>query len=59
MVDSYEHLAFSEKTELKAMLHRHGLLFQGGLGTCVNVRPINLELIPGAQLYHARAYPIP
>ena len=59
MVSTYDHLEKSEQTKLSDVLHRHGLLFQGGLGTCVNVRPIDLELIEGAKPYHARPYPVP
>ena len=30
----------------------------GGLGT-LKIRPIQIELMPGAKPYHHRAYPIP
>jgi hypothetical protein len=33
-------------------------LFGGGLGE-LKVKPIHLKLKPGAQPYHARAYPVP
>ena len=33
-------------------------MFQGGLGT-LNIKPIHLELVPGAKPYHGRPFPIP
>jgi hypothetical protein len=40
MVNKYDHLTSDEKMKLIDVLHRHSLLFSGGLGTCINILPL-------------------
>mgnify|MGYP002063084857 CR=1 FL=1 len=57
-IDELKHLNLEEKKLLKEMLKRHTELFSGGLGT-LNIKPVKLELKPGATPYHARSFPVP
>lgn len=58
-VDGMSKLAEAEKEQLKTVLHKHSKLFQGGLGTLLNIKPVHLELKEGAKPHCARAFPIP
>jgi hypothetical protein len=57
-IGEYKHLNSTQKFKLIELLKSHPSVFQGGLGT-LKIKPIHLELIPGAIPYHARAFPIP
>ena len=57
-VRELKHLTIEEQTMLLKVLKSHPTLFGGGLGV-LNVKPIHLELKPGAQPYHARPFAIP
>ena len=57
-VKELTYLNTEEKDLLKRVLEAHPTLFGGGLGV-LKVRPVSLEIKPGAQPYHARAYPVP
>ncbi len=57
-VKELDHLSDTEKSMLLKTLKRHQPLFQGGLGQ-LKIKPIHLEIKPGAKPYHARAFPIP
>ena len=57
-VETLKHLDEGQRAKLKELLHENQTLFQGGLGT-LKIKPVRLELKPGAQPYHARAYPVP
>jgi hypothetical protein len=57
-LEELEHLSTTEKRQLREVLVKHPTLFQGGLGV-LNVKPVHLEVTPGAQPHHARAFPIP
>ena len=57
-VETLKHLNREQKEQLKTTLMRHLTLFGGGLGQ-LDIKPISLELLPGAKPYHARAFPIP
>jgi hypothetical protein len=39
-------------------LKKFPTLFGGGVGM-LNIKPVRLELIDGAKLYHARPFPVP
>jgi hypothetical protein len=52
------HLSRDQKRNLAKTLHSYPRLFQGGLGT-LNIKPVHLELKPGARPYHASYFPIP
>jgi hypothetical protein len=47
-----------EKQILDQTLEKFPTLFGGGLGM-LNIKPVRLELIDGAQPYHARPLPVP
>ena len=53
-----QYLSVEEQQMLANVLNQFPTLFGGGLGR-LNIRPIDLKLKPGAQPYHARAYPVP
>jgi hypothetical protein len=57
-VQELNHLSTDEKSQLTSVLKSHPILFGGGLGI-LKVRPISLELEPGAKPYHAKPYPVP
>ena len=57
-IESQTHLSLDERQQLRKTLDKHKGLFQGGLGK-LNIKPIRLELKPGAQPFHARPFPIP
>jgi hypothetical protein len=57
-VQELDHLSTDEKSQLTIVLKSHPTLFGGGLGI-LKVRPISLELKPGAKPYHAKQYPVP
>jgi transposase InsO family protein len=57
-VQEQKHLSHEEKDQLAKVLQSHPTLFGGGLGE-LKIKPIALEIKPGAKPYHARAYPIP
>jgi hypothetical protein len=57
-VQELNHLSTDEKSQLTSVLKSHPTLFGGGLGI-LKVRPISLELEPGAKPYHAKPYPVP
>ena len=57
-VTGLSHLTSEQKKLLKATLKKHDSLFKGGLGL-LKIKPIRLELIPGATPYHARPFPVP
>ena len=57
-VDSIPQLTPEEKKKLIAVLIEHQQAFKGGLGK-TKIKPIHLELKPGAQPYHTKAFPIP
>ena len=57
-INELKHLNKEEKSLLLRVLQSHPKLLQGGLGT-LNVRPIHLEIQPGATPYHARPFPVP
>jgi Reverse transcriptase (RNA-dependent DNA polymerase) len=57
-VTGIKHLTDQEKEQLKMVLEQHPKLFQGGLGT-LKIKPISLELKPGAKPYHAKPFAIP
>ena len=40
------------------MIHKHYQLVDGSLGKWKDT-PYHIDLVPNAQSYHARAYPIP
>ena len=52
------HLAVEQQQKLLDLFKRHRDPFDGGLGTWTGSE-VDLELNPGAQPHHARAYPIP
>jgi hypothetical protein len=47
-----------EKQILSKTLKKFPTLFGGGLGM-LNIKPVRLELIDGAEPYHARPFPVP
>ena len=57
-VKSLKHLNSKEQQLLKTTLDKHPELFSGGLGT-LKIRPLKIELKPGAKPYHHQAYHIP
>jgi len=61
-IDDYvaelSYLSPSEQSELKAVLNNHPTLFKGGLGV-LDIKPVHLELVDGAEPYHSRAFPVP
>jgi hypothetical protein len=57
-VEELKHLTMDEKQILSKTLKKFPTLFVGGLGM-LNIKPVRLELIDGAKLYHARPFPVP
>jgi hypothetical protein len=57
-VQELEHLTKDEKQILGKTLKKFPTLFGGGLGM-LNIKPVRLELIDGANPYHARPFPVP
>ena len=55
---SQDHLNEEEQQKLQALLNKYKGLFDGTLGKWRH-DPIELELKPDAQPYHARPYPVP
>ena len=53
-----DHLAIAEQQKLLALLNKYKDLFDGTLGKWKH-NPIELELKPEAEPYHARPYPVP
>ena len=53
-----DHLRVEEQRQLLALLDKYKDLFDGTLGKW-NHEPIELELKPDAEPYHARPYPVP
>ena len=53
-----KHLTADEQGKLHTLLSRYEELFDGTLGTW-NLEPVDIELLPDAKPYHARAYPVP
>jgi hypothetical protein len=53
-----EHLTKDEKQILGKTLKKFQTLFGGGLGM-LNIKAVRLELIDGAQPYHARPFHVP
>jgi hypothetical protein len=53
-----KHLTMDEKQILSKTLNKFPTLFGGGLGM-LNIKPVRLELIDGANPYHARPFPVP
>jgi hypothetical protein len=51
-------LTKDEKQVLGETLKKFTALFGGGLGM-LNIKPVKLELIDGANPYHARPFPVP
>jgi hypothetical protein len=51
-------LTKEEKQVLGETLKKSPTLFEGGLGM-LNIKPVKLELIDGANPYHARPFPVP
>jgi hypothetical protein len=51
-------LTKDEKQVLGETLNRFPTLFRGGLGM-LNIKAVRLELSDGANLYHARPFPVP
>jgi hypothetical protein len=47
-----------EKQILGNTIKKFPTLFGGGLGI-INIKPVRLELIDGANPYHARPFPVP
>ena len=52
------HLSDEEKQMLRRLLNRHYRIFDGSLGKWTGT-PYHIELVAGAQPYHARPFPIP
>ena len=57
-VSELNHLTEPEQKQLADTLNGFPTLFGGGLGT-LNIKPVHLELIPGAKPHHARPFPVP
>jgi hypothetical protein len=57
-VEEIKHLTMDEKQILGQTLKKFPTLFRGGLGM-LNIKPARLELIDGANPYHARPFPVP
>jgi hypothetical protein len=57
-VKEIKHLSNDERSALYQILEHHKKLFSGGLGI-LNVKPVHLELQPGAKPYHTKPFPIP
>jgi hypothetical protein len=57
-VEELRHLTMDEKQILGKTLKKFPTLFGGGLGM-LNIKPVRLELIYGANPYHARPFPVP
>ena len=53
-----EHLSAKEKEQLKILLHRYEILFDGTLGKW-NTKPVELEVKPESPPFHGKAYPVP
>ena len=58
VVNEQSHLSQTEKQQLLELLEEFKELFDGSLGKW-NGEPYDIELKPGAQPYHARAYQVP
>jgi hypothetical protein len=56
-VQESEHLTEYEKQTLGKTLKKFPMLFGGGLGM-LNIKPVKLELIDGANHYDARPFPV-
>jgi hypothetical protein len=56
-VEELKHLTMDEKQILGQLLKKFPKLFGGGLGM-LNIKPVRLELIDGANNYHARPFPV-
>ena len=52
------HLSEAERKKLEQLLRKHEKLFDGNLGVWQGTE-VNLELKPGAEPYHAKAFPVP
>jgi hypothetical protein len=57
-VQESAHLIEDEKKVLGKTLKKFPALFVGGLGM-LNIKPVRLELIDGANPYRARPFPVP
>ena len=58
VVQSQDQLDNDEKDKLHHLLTKHDSLFDGSLGKWTGTQ-VNLKLLQNAELYHARACPIP
>ena len=47
-----------QQQKMLQVLKKHDRAFKGGLGT-LKIKPVELELKPGAKPYHAKPFPIP
>jgi hypothetical protein len=57
-VEELKHLTMDEKQILGKTLKKLPTLFGGGLGM-LNIKPVRLQLIYGAEPHHARPFPVP
>jgi hypothetical protein len=57
-VEELKHLTMDEKKILSNTLKKFPTLFGGGIGM-LNIKPVRLELIDGANPYHAIPFPLP
>jgi hypothetical protein len=57
-VEELKHLTMDEKQILGQTLKKFPTLFGGVLGM-LNIKPVRLELIDGANPYNARPFPVP
>ena len=58
VVEQADHLDDDQRVKLKQLLTKHQKLFDGSLGVWKDAT-YNIDLKPGAEPYHARAFPIP
>ena len=58
IVDSQDQLSPQEKQQLLQLLTRYKHLFDGTLGKWTGSK-VSLDLVDGAEPYHAKAFPVP
>ena len=58
IVNECKHLTITQRKSLLNLLNKHRDLFDGTLGKWKEEK-LNIELKPGAQPFHSRAYPVP
>ena len=58
MVGQQHHISTDQKEQLAILLNKYKTLFDGKL-TMAKVKPVELELKPGAKPYHAKPFPVP